>query len=162
MRALRIRQPGSFRARRHPVEPSQPSCHRIPGAVGFHSSSGDLREKLFRLVENKYVVHDSAHDYPRRSRKATSASKTSRSQTRAINVSNMQNYFLVYARRRFPPPWSVEELDACSVVTDRRREACTSMAPAASIKLKAALIATSRAARVRNASALCGSENAGR
>jgi hypothetical protein len=39
--------------------------------------------------------------------------------------------------RRFPPPWSVEEQDACFVVTGRRREACT-MAPAASIKLKAA------------------------
>jgi hypothetical protein len=41
------------------------------------------------------------------------------------------------APRRFPLLWSVEESDACFVVTGRRREACTSMAPAASIKLKA-------------------------
>jgi hypothetical protein len=39
--------------------------------------------------------------------------------------------------RHFMQPWSVEELDACFIVTDRRREACISMArPAVSIKLK--------------------------
>jgi hypothetical protein len=25
------------------------------------------------------------------------------------------------SERRFPPPWSVEELDACFVVTDKKR-----------------------------------------
>jgi len=29
--------------------------------------------------------------------------------------------------RRFPPPWSVEELDACFVVTDSVVKPCTSM-----------------------------------
>jgi TPR repeat protein len=38
----------------------------------------------------------------------------------------------------FPPPWSVEELEACFVVTESVVKPAPSMAPAVSIKLKAA------------------------
>src|SRR6516165_10993385 len=55
MLMLRTRQPGSCRARRHPVGPSQPSYHTMPGAAGFHWSSGDLRKKLFSLLKTSML-----------------------------------------------------------------------------------------------------------